>query len=135
MSDHTKQLLRTFFERLRDVNPKEIYGLIDGLTQFDREEIRSEKNNILAMDKLVEAVGKRNTRTFVSFVNALRKHGHEDIANDIVAEAKCRNFQNLYRALVPIAAISPSTHLNNKEKLLNNDLHIGDNIREQEVSN
>lgn len=84
MSDCTRKLLRPFHTTLRDkVKAVEIYRSIGGLSPFDIEEIGAEKINMVAVDKLVDAVCRRSVQTFVNFVEALRKHHNEEIADKI----------------------------------------------------
>lgn len=115
MSEDTKKILQKFFVKLRNnVNATAIYREVWGLTQFDRESIIAQKTNTEAVDKLVDIIGSRSTRSFVSFVDALKKHGHTEIADKILLEAK-QNYPHIHRALhsvlvLPTATVPPSSN-------------------------
>ncbi|XP_071153005.1 uncharacterized protein [Mytilus edulis] len=115
MSEDTKKILQKFFVTLRNnVNATAIYREVWGLTQFDRESIIAQKTNTEAVDKLVDIIGSRSTRSFVSFVDALKKHGHTEIADKILLEAK-QNYPHIHRALhsvlvLPTATVPPSSN-------------------------
>ena len=106
----TNKLLRKFYVDLRkSINALEISRAVFGLTTIDLEQIESrEKNegNSLAVDKLLDIVGRKSARTFVSFVQALRNYEFDDWADKITEEAK-RNFPNIHKDLLPTATIKP----------------------------
>ncbi|XP_052095113.1 uncharacterized protein LOC127730653 [Mytilus californianus] len=111
MSEDTKKILQKFYVTLRNnVNATAIYREVWGLTQFDRELITAQRTNTEAVDKLVDIVGSRSTRSFVSFVDALKKHDHTEIADAILVEAK-QNYPQIHRVLVtPTATVPPSSN-------------------------
>ncbi|CAC5379781.1 unnamed protein product [Mytilus coruscus] len=116
MSEDTKKILQKFYVTLRNnVNATAIYREVWGLTQFDRELITAQRTNTEAVDKLVDIVGSRSTRSFVSFVDALKKHDHTEIADTILAEAK-QNYPQIHRVLgtvlvLPTATVPPSSNM------------------------
>ncbi|XP_063422362.1 uncharacterized protein LOC134706923 [Mytilus trossulus] len=131
MSEDTKKILQKFFVTLRNnVNATAIYREVWGLTQFDRESITiTQKTNTEAVDKLVDIVGSRSTRSFVSFVDALKKNGHTEIADNILLEAK-QNYPHIHRALhsvlvLPTATVPPSsnTQYNQTKKCVENQAY------------
>ncbi|XP_076094079.1 uncharacterized protein LOC143064832 [Mytilus galloprovincialis] len=130
MSEDTKKILQKCFVILRNnVNATAIYREVWGLNQFDRESIIAQKTNTEAVDKLVDIVGSRNTRSFVSFVDALKRHGHTEIADTILLEAK-QNYSHIHRALdtvhiLPTAKVLPSsnTQCNQTTKFVDNQAY------------
>ena len=86
-SDDVKEILREFYIRLRDtVNPQEITPIIVDLTNFDRQQILATAKHEGAMvgnDKLLDAIKRRSTRCFASFVTLLRD-SNSDLAEDII---------------------------------------------------
>ncbi|XP_071157520.1 uncharacterized protein [Mytilus edulis] len=109
MSEDTKKILQKCFVTLRNnVNATAIYREVWGLTQFDRESIIAQKTNTEAVDKLLDIVGSRSTRSFVSFVDALKKHDHTEIADHIVIEAK-QNYPQIHRVLVTVLVMLTAT--------------------------
>lgn len=136
MSEDTKKILQKFFVTLRNnVNATAIYREVWGLTQFDRESITiTQKTNTEAVDKLVDIIGTRSTRSFVSFVDALKKHGHTEIADNILLEAK-QNYPHIHRALhsvlvLPTATVPPSsnTQCNQTKKCVENQAYSNSQV-------
>ena len=86
-SDDVKEIIREFYIRLRDiVNPQDITPIIVDLTDFDRQQILATAKHEGAMvgnDKLLDAIKRRSTRCFTSFVTLLR-HSNSDLAEDII---------------------------------------------------
>ena len=86
-SDDVKEIIREFYIRLRDiVNPQEITPIIVDLTNFDRQQILATAKHEGAMvgnDKLLDAIKRRSTRCFASFVTLLR-HSNSDLAEEII---------------------------------------------------
>ncbi|VDI03010.1 Hypothetical predicted protein [Mytilus galloprovincialis] len=107
--EDTKKILQKFYVNLRNnVNATAVYREVLGLSQFDRELIIAQRTNTEAVDKLVDIVGSRSTRSFVSFVDALKKHDHIEIVDNILLVAK-QNYPQIHRVLVtPTATVTPS---------------------------
>eukprot|EP00105_Crassostrea_gigas_P043311 XP_019927459.1 PREDICTED: uncharacterized protein LOC109620152 isoform X3 [Crassostrea gigas] len=84
--DHFK-LVRDIWPLLREhlVDPLEILPDIQGFTDVDREDIKAAalRSKIQAIDKLQEALRRRNFRCFKSFLYALLKHKYVDLAMEI----------------------------------------------------
>lgn len=84
--DHFK-LVRDIWPLLRDrlLDPIEILPDIQGFTDVDREDIKAaaRRSKIEAIDKLQEALRRRNFRCFISFLYALLKHEYVDLAMEI----------------------------------------------------
>ena len=84
--DHFK-LVRDIWPLLREhlVDPLEILPDIQGFTDVDREDIKAAalRSKIQAIDKLQEALRRRNFRCFQSFLYALLKHKYVDLAMEI----------------------------------------------------
>lgn len=84
--DHFK-LLRDIWPLLRDrlLDPLEILPYIQGFTDVDREDIKAaaKRSKIEAIDKLQEALRRRDFRCFKSFLHALMNHGYADLAMEI----------------------------------------------------
>lgn len=84
--DHFK-LVRDIWPLLREhlVDPLEILPDIQGFTDVDREDIKAAalRSKIQAIDKLQEALRRRNFRCFQSFLYALLKHQYVDLAMEI----------------------------------------------------
>lgn len=84
--DHFK-LVRDIWPLLREhlVDPLEILPDIQGFTDVDREDIKAAalRSKIQAIDKLQEALRRRNFRCFESFLYALLKHQYVDLAVEI----------------------------------------------------
>ncbi|CAG2216442.1 unnamed protein product [Mytilus edulis] len=109
--EDTKKILQKFYVTLRNnVNATAVYREVLGLSQFDRELIIAQRTNTEAVDKLVDIVGSRSTRSFVSFVDALKKHDHIEIVDNILLVAK-QNYPQIHRVLVtPTATVPPSSN-------------------------
>lgn len=84
--DHFK-LVRDIWPLLREhlVDPLEILPDIRGFTDVDKEDIKAAalRSKIQAIDKLQEALRRRNFRCFQSFLYALLKHKYVDLAMEI----------------------------------------------------
>lgn len=84
--DHYK-LVRDIWPLLREhlVDPLEILPDIRGFTDVDREDIKAAalRSKIQAIDKLQEALRRRNFRCFKSFLYALLNHQYVDLAMEI----------------------------------------------------
>lgn len=93
MDDHFK-LVREIWPLLRDsmLDPLEILPDIQGFSDFDKEDIKAaaQRNKIQAIDKLQEALRRRDFRCFKSFLNALRKHEYENLAMEIANRSRGR---------------------------------------------
>lgn len=84
--EHFK-LVRDIWPLLREhlVDPNEILPYIQGFTDVDREDIKAaaKRSKIEAIDKLQEALRRRDFRCFKSFLHALMNHGYAELALEI----------------------------------------------------
>lgn len=84
--EHFK-LVRDIWPLLREhlVDPNEILPYIQGFTDVDREDIKAaaKRSKIEAIDKLQEALRRRDFRCFKSFLYALLNHEYADLAMEI----------------------------------------------------
>lgn len=84
--DHHK-LVRDIWPLLRErlVDPLELLPYIPGFTDVDREDIKAAalRSKIQAIDKLQEALRRRNFRCFESFLYALLQNNYVDLAMEI----------------------------------------------------
>lgn len=118
-SDDIKMILRKFYVVLRtNVDPRAVTPIIEGLTVFDKQQIQATTNMdgaMLGNDKLLDTLGRRTTRTFLSFVTVLKEYNQE-IAYDIMQYAQdhfpnihtsIRNFERHHNQ-IPSATVKPS---------------------------
>jgi hypothetical protein len=67
-----REIINKFYISLRSiVHPQDITPIIDGLTEFDRQQIAATTKNdglMVVNDKLFEILGRRTARSFASFV-------------------------------------------------------------------
>ena len=86
-SDDIKTIIKRFYVLLRrNIDPSEITTEIDGLTPFDVQQITAVTKNegkILGNDKLLDALQRRSTRTFVSFL-CLVEQSYADIGEKMI---------------------------------------------------
>lgn len=84
--EHFK-LVRDIWPLLRDrlIDPLEILPYMQGFTDVDREDIKAaaKRSKIEAIDKLQEALRRRDFRCFKSFLHALMNQGYADLAMEI----------------------------------------------------
>ncbi|XP_061185943.1 uncharacterized protein LOC133194038 [Saccostrea echinata] len=85
--DHFR-LLREIWPLLRErlVEPLELIPYIRGLNDNDIESIRAahNTNKMTAIDRLYDALRRRDRKCFYSFLVALREHEYKDLANEII---------------------------------------------------
>ncbi|CAC5400742.1 unnamed protein product [Mytilus coruscus] len=118
-SDDIKMILRKFYIALRtNVTPCAVIPVIDGLTVFDRQQIQATAKmdgDMLGNDKLIDTLGRRTTRTFLSFVTVLQEYNH-DLAFEIIQYTRnyfphihtsIQNFQQHHNK-IPSATVRPS---------------------------
>ncbi|XP_052095112.1 uncharacterized protein LOC127730652 isoform X2 [Mytilus californianus] len=118
-SDDIKMILRKFYIALRtNVTPCAVIPVIDGLTVFDRQQIQATAKmdgDMLGNDKLIDTLGRRTTRTFLSFVTVLQEYNH-DLAFEIIQYTRnyfphihtsIQNFQQHHNQ-IPSATVRPS---------------------------
>ncbi|VDI37063.1 Hypothetical predicted protein [Mytilus galloprovincialis] len=118
-SDDIKMILRKFYVALRtNVDPSAVTPVIEGLTVFDKQQIQATTRMdgaMLGNDKLLDTLGRRTTRTFLSFVTVLKEYNLE-IANEIMQYAQdhfpnihtsIRNFERHHNQ-IPSATVKPS---------------------------
>lgn len=99
--DDIKEIIKKFYISLRSiVHPQDITPIIDGLTEFDKQQIAATTKNdglMVGNDKLFEILGRRTTRSFASFVIHLRESNSE-LAENIIQYTRT-HFQNIYRSI------------------------------------
>ncbi|XP_063422351.1 uncharacterized protein LOC134706914 isoform X2 [Mytilus trossulus] len=118
-SDDIKMILRKFYVVLRtNVQPSAVTPIIEGLTVFDQQQIQATTKMdgaMLGNDKLLDTLGRRTTRTFLSFVTVLKEY-NQDIACEIIQYAK-DHFPNIHTSIlnferhhnqIPSATVKPS---------------------------
>lgn len=118
-SDDIKMILRKFYVALRTkVDPSAVTPVIDGLTVFDMQQIQATTKMdgaMLGNDKLLDTLGRRTTRTFLSFVTVLKEYNRE-LAYEIMQythnhfphiHTSIQNFERHHNQ-IPSATIKPS---------------------------
>ena len=122
ISDDIKEIINKFYISLRSiVHPQDITPIIDGLTEFDRQQIAATTKNdglMVGNDKLFEIHGRRTARSFASFVTHLRDSNSE-LVEDIIQYTRT-HFQHIHRSIQnyqkeqspPSATVRPSLATN-----------------------
>ena len=117
-SDDVREIIRKFYICLRNnVNPQEITPIIDDLTNFDRQQILAtakHEGDMVGNDKLLDAIKRRSTRCFASFVTHLR-NSNSDLADDIIIYTR-KHFPHIHTSIQhyqeqqtrPFATVRPS---------------------------
>ena len=112
------------------VHPQDITPIINGLTEFDRQQIAATTKNdglMVGNDKLFEILGRRTARSFASFVTHLRDSNSE-LVEDIIQYTQ-EHVQQIHRSIqnyekeqsLPSVTVGPSLVTNSSS----NDLVQG----------